>query len=180
MRDIRRFETSENYRTCGTFASAVETALVREALMKYKIINLTEYNCVWDGGGSREQAEGGEDEGNCSWAGGAFFSLFSKSWISLLGNVSFFQVVKSVEGPLAEAGNKKSVDLQKFLGRRIVDVKTLGKELFLIFDQEICLRSGPALKMVLLSKLLSGIMSLSAQLFSTGSIFSCLALSVTT
>jgi len=50
------------------------------------------------------------------------------------------QVVKSVEGPLAEAGNKKSVDLQKFLERRIVDVKTLGKELFLIFDQEICLR----------------------------------------
>ena len=55
-----------------------------------------------------------------------------------------------MEGPLAEAGNKKSVDLQKFLERRIVDVKTLGKELFLIFDQEICLRSGPALKLVLL------------------------------
>ena len=67
-----------------------------------------------------------------------------------LASVSFFQVVKSVEGPLAEAGNKKSVDLQKFLGRRIVDVKTLGKELFLIFDQEICLRLGPALKLVLL------------------------------
>lgn len=50
------------------------------------------------------------------------------------------QVVKSVEGPVAEAGNKKSTNLQKFVGRRIVDVKTLGKELFLIFDYEICLR----------------------------------------
>ena len=37
--------------------------------MKYKIINLTEYNCVCDGGGSREQAERGEDEGNCGGAG---------------------------------------------------------------------------------------------------------------
>lgn len=45
-----------------------------------------------------------------------------------------------MEGPVAESGNKKSIDLQKFVGRRIVDVKTLGKELFLIFDQEMCLR----------------------------------------
>ena len=45
-----------------------------------------------------------------------------------------------MEGPVAEAGNKKSTNLQKFVGRRIVDVKTLGKELFLIFDYEICLR----------------------------------------
>ena len=45
-----------------------------------------------------------------------------------------------MEGPVAESGNKKSIDLQKLVGRRIVDVKTLGKELFLIFDQEMCLR----------------------------------------
>ena len=179
-KEIRDIWEQQDVWDFETFEPAVKTTLVREAFMKYKIINLTEYNCVCDGGGSREQAEGGDDEGHCSWAGGAVFSLFSKSWISLFWNVSFFQVVKSVEGPLAEAGNKKSVDLQKFLERRIVDVKTLGKELFLIFDQEICLRSGPASKMVLLSKLLSGIMSLSAQLISTGSIFSCLALSVTT
>lgn len=50
------------------------------------------------------------------------------------------QVVNSVEGPVAELGNKKSTNLQKLVGRRIVDVKTLGKELFLIFDQDICLR----------------------------------------
>ena len=54
--------------------------------------------------------------------------------------MTWFQVVNSVEGPLAESGNKKSIDLQKFVGRRIVDVKTLGKELFLIVDKEICLR----------------------------------------
>ena len=48
--------------------------------------------------------------------------------------------MKAVEGPVAEAGNKKSSELQKFVGKRIVDVRTLGKELFLIFDHEICLR----------------------------------------
>ena len=67
--------------------------------------------------------------------------LFSLSSANLERKLLFyFQVVKSVEGPVAEAGNKKSTDLQKFLGRRVVDVKTLGKELFLIFDQEMCLR----------------------------------------
>ena len=45
-----------------------------------------------------------------------------------------------MEGPVAESGNQKSINLQKFVGSRIVDVKTLGKELFIIVDQEICLR----------------------------------------
>ena len=103
--------------------------------MKYWISNLAEYSSVCDGGRSRQQAERGENEGDCSGAGGRTVSCFvAKPWIT------WFQVVNSVEGPVAESGNKKSIDLQKFVGRRIVDVKTLGKELFLIFDQEMCLR----------------------------------------
>ena len=45
-----------------------------------------------------------------------------------------------MEGPVADAGTKKGINLQKFVGRRIIDVKTLGKELFLIFDLDVCLR----------------------------------------
>ena len=84
------------------------------------------------GRGSGEQTERGKDERHGGGTGAC-------SFLPCLQFQSE-KVVKAVEGPVAEAGNKKSSELQKFVGRRIVDVRTLGKELFLIFDHEICLR----------------------------------------